>query len=185
MKYIRECQAPVIAHISAQCCSAAADMALACDEWEVDDFSQMLLHNVQYGLMPQKEQDVLDYVSHKRIISEQMAKELYAGFLTDEEINQLLYGRQFWFNSEQIIERLENLTKHRESKLAEEIEKQREAIADAVKNEEESEIDLNDPTTWPDGSKVKLKKSIGIFKRGLTLNLSQIHSREITREVVS
>jgi hypothetical protein len=48
--------------------------------------------------------------NHSNFIDQQvrsLMKDTYAGFLTDEELEQVYLGREFWFNAEEIITRLE------------------------------------------------------------------------------
>ena len=70
--------AKVIAIIGPDCSSAAAIIALACDSWEVTRFSQLMMHNVSYGVGHQKERDVYDYVNFSRKRSERIGKILCA-----------------------------------------------------------------------------------------------------------
>lgn len=102
---IDETEAHVIANIVGAASSAASVLALHCDEIYVSDYASMLVHNASYAVGG-KAADIHGYVLHLNKISEKMLKDTYKYFLTPEEIDRVILGADFWFNAEEIIERL-------------------------------------------------------------------------------
>jgi len=98
-------QATVVAEIVGECHSAASILALHCDEIFVGPYASMLCHSVRYGYAG-KCADVEAYVKHTTKTTEKLMRETYTGFLSEEEIDDLLKGRELYLDSAEIIERL-------------------------------------------------------------------------------
>ena len=65
-----------------------------------------------------------------------MVRNRYAGFLTGVEIENVLNGQDYYFDSEQIAERLETFTEYQKKKFEEEMEafakEQEKALEEAI-----------------------------------------------------
>ena len=110
---LRSTQAHTIAIIGPQCSSAGSILALSCREWVLDETSEMMLHTSQYGMIG-KEVDVYEHVTFSRKRLEKLFNIAYKGFLSDDEIKMLIAGTPMYFDSEDLAERLDSLTMHRE-----------------------------------------------------------------------
>lgn len=104
---LQQTDANSIAVISGEAHSAASILALNCNQVYVSDYSTMLVHNVSFGAVG-KGSDVRDQVKHTLDFSERIFRQTYTGFLSEEEINQVLNGKEIWLVGEEIAERLES-----------------------------------------------------------------------------
>lgn len=111
---LQQTDANSVAIISGEAHSAASILALNCNQVYVSDYSTMLVHNVSFGAVG-KGSDVRDQVKHTLDFSERIFRQTYTGFLSEDEINQVLNGKEIWLVGEEIAERLENKIKYLES----------------------------------------------------------------------
>lgn len=103
---IRECQATVITVLESEAHSAAGALFLAGDQYMVGSHAAILIHepsggNWDYHSKSKKYQEFS--VKH----SEEVFADYYEGFLTEDEIESVLDGKDLWLSSEEISERLE------------------------------------------------------------------------------
>lgn len=110
---LRSTQAHTVAIIGPQCSSAGSVIALSCREWILDDTSEMMLHTSQYA-MGGKEVDVYEHVTFSRKRLEKLFNIAYSGFLSAQELKMLIAGTPMYFDTEELAERLDNLTAYRE-----------------------------------------------------------------------
>ena len=115
---LRSTQAHTVAIIGPQCSSAGSILALSCQEWILDETSEMMLHTSQYGMVG-KEVDVYEHVTFSRKRLEKLFNIAYKGFLSDNEIKMLIAGTPMYFDSEDLAERLDNLLAYREEQETE------------------------------------------------------------------
>ena len=98
-------QAMTIADITGDCYSAASILALSCDQCVVGRHANLLAHEVSYGVGG-KGSDNLSHVQHIKKISDKLIWDTYEGFLTDDEIESVLNGKELFLDSDEIVERL-------------------------------------------------------------------------------
>jgi len=106
--------AHTVAYIGPTCASSGTAIALACDEWEIDDMSSFMIHTASYGtggLAPH----IRDHVKHSDKMIERFVRLTYTGFLTEEEIGQVLEGRELYFEGEELASRLEAFAEYRDA----------------------------------------------------------------------
>lgn len=111
---ISETAATTIAYIGPTCASAGTAIALACDEWEIDDMSSFMIHTGSYGVggvAPNVEASV----RHNSKMIERFVRNSYTGFLTEEEIIDVLKGVELYFEGEELANRLESYAEYRDS----------------------------------------------------------------------
>lgn len=123
---IRESNAGVRAIITGSCHSAASLIALACDEVVVFDFAKMLCHSATFGSSG-KTAEILSHVKSEEKYLQKIFSDLYRDFLSPKEITDLLEGKDFWFDAEEIRERLQirsELQKKEQEKKMKELKKQ-------------------------------------------------------------
>lgn len=105
------------AHIRAilvgSCHSAASIFAMNCPEVIVCDRATMLVHNVRTGFGG-KMADLEAFTTFSKKTSSKLIQETYKYFLSDEEIKEVLAGRELWLDADQIRERLERREEMRE-----------------------------------------------------------------------
>ena len=111
------CKAKITAHLVGDCCSAATMISLHADEWEVSENVTYMVHTCSFGVVnsAEKVKDHHDFIQESNRAT--MYRE-YSGLLTDEEIEQCLAGKEWWFNKEQLENRLRNFVEHKTQQQA-------------------------------------------------------------------
>jgi ATP-dependent protease ClpP protease subunit len=102
-------QAKTVAYVYSAV-SAAALLALSCDEIVVTEFSSMMFHSCSWDIAGSA-----DEIKGQSDFFSEWTKEIITtvckGFLTDKEIEKVLDNKELWFNSKEIRKRLENREK--------------------------------------------------------------------------
>lgn len=97
--------------------SAGAILFLRCPSVIVTPEMTMMLHAASYGAVG-KESEVSEMVHFSEKTLTKLTTETYQGFLTPLEMEHLKIGKDFFFESDEIIKRLENREKFQEDLLA-------------------------------------------------------------------
>jgi len=105
LEAIKNTEAHTVALIVGQCASAASIFVLHCDDIAVTDSADMMVHHVSYSTGG-KNSDVLAHVAHVAKTSEKLIRSTYEYFLTEEEVNDVLNGKELYFDADEIRERL-------------------------------------------------------------------------------
>ena len=126
----RNTSATVSGAIIGDCHSAGSILAMNCDQIYVAPYASMMIHNISYGYAG-KDADVMGMVSHTSAWSKKLIKETYEGFLTEKEIEEVISGKEFWLDSDQIKERFDKREKYVEKKAKAEV-KELKALAKKV-----------------------------------------------------
>ena len=95
--------------------SAGGPIMLACDSVEVGKFAGMMLHCMQTGYGGGTDA-LKTYAEHSAKASEKLLRECYEGFCTTEELEQASLGKEFWFDADEIVRRLQVRNEYREAK---------------------------------------------------------------------
>lgn len=103
---INECAAPVFVEIGLTCASAASAMCLQADDWKIHDSSTMMVHACSYSPGYGKESDVRSSVENTARINKEWVERTYKGFLTDDELEKVLDGKDLYFYADDLRERL-------------------------------------------------------------------------------
>lgn len=111
--------ATTIAHINGECHSAASILALNCDAIYVSPYATMLVHFVRFGASG-KSTDVRLHVEHVHQTSQELFKDTYKYFLTEDEIQRCIDGLELWLSSDQIQTRLKRKFELMDQELQEE-----------------------------------------------------------------
>ena len=86
--------------------SAASILVLQSPNIIITPFSQMMCHNATYGVYG-KGEEILSSVKFSEKYIDKIIHQSYDGFLTETEIMMLKIGQDFYFDSQEIIDRLE------------------------------------------------------------------------------
>lgn len=105
-KALRACEARTSAFIGFTCASAGTAIALACDEWEIDEYSSFMVHTASYGIGYQTTPNVYANAKHSDKMINRFVENTYTGFLTPEEMDIVKGGRDVYFEGEELAERL-------------------------------------------------------------------------------
>ena len=87
--------------------SSGSIVAMSCDEIELTPFCSMMIHNASSG-SGGKLGDMAGYANFKSDYFAEWYAQLYAGFLTEDELKDISKGQDFWLKEAQIRERLKN-----------------------------------------------------------------------------
>jgi hypothetical protein len=115
-------EAHIITELTGEACSAMAIIFLAGDEFRVSDDAVLMNHGASYGVYGTQQQVYDNVVASQKQLTK-LAKKYYEGFLTPEEIERLLEGKEYWMDAEEVIQRLENRDKIRQESQIEEMKK--------------------------------------------------------------
>jgi len=119
-KAIRECEAHTIAFIGMFCSSAATLVALSCEEWEIDTESSFMIHTSTYGSYG-KAQEVAAHTRHMDKMIPRLMFNAYTGFLSQDEIQGIVDGKDMWIEGQDLADRLTAFAEYRQA-LTESIE---------------------------------------------------------------
>lgn len=122
---IKECRGGVVGVIEQECASAATMIFLACNQWQVQPWGEMMIHNASYGAYG-KAHEISARVRASDEALPEMFKEIYEGFLSEEEIENVIKGQDIYLTKEQILDRLDSVIEIR-SKSTEDTEDVEEA----------------------------------------------------------
>jgi ATP-dependent protease ClpP protease subunit len=103
---IRITEGKVRAIITGECHSAASIITLNCHEIVVTDSAHMMCHTANYGSQGNTHM-VQRHVDFSSRYIKKILETAYAGFLSSEELVSLHSGIEFWFDSDEIADRLE------------------------------------------------------------------------------
>lgn len=106
LQAMSECKGRVIVRASGGCHSAASIILLHADEFTLSDGFNCLIHCGSLGsngTLAEFKTASQFHVKHM----ERILRETYCGFLTEEEIDKLLDGKDFFLNAEEFMQRFE------------------------------------------------------------------------------
>lgn len=129
---MRDCEGEVITVITGNCHSGGSIIALGSPNLHIGPYAHMLVHNGSYGYGG-KAADVMKMVTHSDKMLRKIIHEFYEGFLTASEIEQMIDGKEYWFDADEIIERLKNRKEYFEKNPEGEPELTSEIIPEAPK----------------------------------------------------
>jgi ATP-dependent protease ClpP protease subunit len=107
MRVLAETEATVIASVEGACMSAATMIFLCAEQFEVTPHSMFMFHNYSGGTFG-KGGEMIDQLQHERKWSEGLLREVYADFLTEDEITSILDNKDIWLDGKEILSRLTN-----------------------------------------------------------------------------
>ena len=105
MRVLSETNALVTCSVEGACMSAGTLIFLNADVFEVTPHSSFMIHNYSGGTFG-KGSEMHAQIVHEKKWSEKLFKEVYEDFLTTQEINEILAGRDLWMEVEEVAERM-------------------------------------------------------------------------------
>ncbi|MBR6611250.1 MAG: ATP-dependent Clp protease proteolytic subunit [Campylobacter sp.] len=112
-----DCPATINMHIDGFCCSAASTIMMAGDNFDFAPHSCVMVHSMStmfYG----KWHECTARLEFDKSWFEETAREIYAGFMTDQEIQAMIDGKDFWFTAREAHERIQNARREDHEKQA-------------------------------------------------------------------
>jgi len=105
-------QALIVGHLTNKAISAGSIIFLNCHEWQVYAGSHMMVHQMSYSAGGGN-QNVKGQVDFYARMNEKLVKNTYIGFLTPEEIQDVLNGKDVYLEDAEVAERLEQYAEFR------------------------------------------------------------------------
>lgn len=118
---INESQAHVHGYIEHLCGSMSTMLFLACHSWSLSESAEFFIHSASGGTIGKEHENYASIMFARKKLHK-MVRNRYAGFLTETEIENVLNGQDYYFDSEEIAERLENFTEFQKKKYEAELE---------------------------------------------------------------
>lgn len=103
---IENTEADVHASIEGVAASAASLIALAAPSISVSPYATMMVHSATFGAFGKQS----DVISHASFVDKQVRNlmgSVYKDFLTEKELEEVIMGKEMWFDAEEIVRRLE------------------------------------------------------------------------------
>ena len=94
-------KATVVAHLAGIVASAATIITMACDKIVIARFTQFMVHNYSGGTSG-KGHEIKAYVQFSDKELNRAFREIYAGFLTDKEMTEIIDGQDVWLNETEV-----------------------------------------------------------------------------------
>ena len=110
LRVMSDTEAHVVTSVEGACMSAATMIFLHGHTQEITPHSLFMFHNYSAGVFG-KGGEMYDQLTFERQWSENFMKEVYKGFLSDEEITSMLHNKDIWMNSVEVTARLEKMQK--------------------------------------------------------------------------
>lgn len=107
---LRRCKSKRIVAVINYAASAAALLALYCDEIILNTDSTLMLHDFS-TLVAGKSQEIEADFLHTKDKLHKLMRYICQKVLTDEEIDQMFNGRDFYFGEKEVMERLKKFAK--------------------------------------------------------------------------
>ena len=104
--------------ISGMCASGGTILMMVGDSWEIDPYTQFLFHNYSGGAMG-KGHDIKLQTDYMMSLMEDVYKDFFNGFFTEEELIKVAHGLEHWMRAEEVGERLQKVTEVREASAEE------------------------------------------------------------------
>lgn len=115
---IKQSAANVTTVIEGECCSAGTLIFLSGDDFIVNDHCTLMIHNYSHGPIG-KGGELKSAVDYSDKYFKKISEDFYKDFLTDEEIVAVCQDKDFWMETDEILERLERKGCNVKSSLSE------------------------------------------------------------------
>ena len=132
---MKACQAHVVTIVEGMVHSAGTSIFLHGDEMVIHDHCQFMIHNHSGGQFGKGHEYMAEAVATTKWF-EDFARDTYIGFLSEIEFEQMINGKDFWFNSAEVRKRLKkfvNYLKEQQKEAEQEIKEK--VIKRKTKNE--------------------------------------------------
>ena len=113
LRVLTDTEASVIISVEGACMSAATLIFMCGHQYEISPHSMFMFHNYSSGVVG-KGGEMYDRLQHERSWSEKLFKDVYADFLTEREIKQILENKDLWMDGDEVIKRLKKKIKKNE-----------------------------------------------------------------------
>jgi ATP-dependent protease ClpP protease subunit len=106
LRVLSETNALVVVSIEGACMSAATLLFLSADQVEITPHSSIMIHNYSGGTFGKGNEMHLQ-IQHERKWAETLFRDVYEDFLTVDEIQSVIDGKDIWLDSDDVMERMQ------------------------------------------------------------------------------
>lgn len=114
---IRLTDAHVRAILVGACHSAASILAMNVHDVIVTDSCTMLVHGVRTGFGG-KMVDLDAFTAHSKKVTDKLLRQSYEGFLTTDELKEVIHGRELWLDADEVRDRFERRQAYLEGEIS-------------------------------------------------------------------
>ena len=118
---IQNTQARVHGHIESLCGSASTIIFLNCHTYSISPRAEFFVHTASSGTIGKEHENYASIMFDRKRVHK-MVRDAYEGLLTDQEIDNVLKGQDYYFDAEELGERLEAYTEFQQKKFEAELE---------------------------------------------------------------
>ena len=122
-------QAKVNCEIQGTVASAGSIIALSCENIYVSPYAEMMIHSASFGGSGHQSA-VMSRLAHIDTRVKKLMQNVYQDFLTPAELEEVFLGKEYWFDSDEIIARLER----RDEIINKRLKKEERELKKKVKN---------------------------------------------------
>lgn len=122
LRVLGETPATKIISVEGACMSAATMIFMCADSYEVTPHSVFMFHNYSGGTIG-KGGEMIDQLLHERKWSENLLRDIYEDFMTDDEIKSILDNKDIWMDGEEVVKRINARAETKERKAKKTLEK--------------------------------------------------------------
>ena len=105
MRVMAETPATIVASVEGACMSAATMIFLSAGAYEISEHAMFMFHNYSGGTIG-KGGEMYDELVYERKWSDKMMRNVYADFLTEDEIKAILDNKDIWMSADDVVKRL-------------------------------------------------------------------------------
>lgn len=105
LRVVADCPGTVVTSAEGACMSAATLIFMNADRYEVSPHSVFMFHNYSTGMYG-KGGELYDSIMHERKWSENLMREVYKEFLTENEIQAILDNKDIWMDGDEVADRI-------------------------------------------------------------------------------
>lgn len=113
---MHQCDARVIIHASGGCHSCGSIILMHASEFTLSENFNMLIHNGSTGSWGDLNKFVAS-AKHSEAYMKKVMRSTYEGFLTPEELEAMLEGKDFWMDAPEFMARWQKRQEHFKAKL--------------------------------------------------------------------
>jgi len=115
MRTMAESPATVIASVEGMCMSAATLIFLCADVCEVSEHSHFMFHTYSSGNWGKGNEQIASALANDKW-ARHLFNQVYKGFLEPKEITEMIEGKDFWMNPDEVKKRLDKRNKQAKKK---------------------------------------------------------------------
>ena len=118
---IQNTPARVHGHIESLCGSASTIIFLNCHTYSISPRAEFFVHTASSGTIGKEHENYASIMFDRKRVHK-MIRDAYEGLLTEQEIDDVLKGQDYYFDAEELGERLEAYTEFQQKKFEAELE---------------------------------------------------------------